>query len=642
MPGEKAPRRPAGATPGMLQKLKWLTGIRLLLASALLGSAFALDLHERLPFPTPPLYGLLGLTFGLSLVYALALRSQRHLLFQGLVQLGLDLGLVSLLVHFTGGLDSAFPFMYIFVIFGAANVLERRGSLLVAILSGGLYGILVAAEWTRLLPPAEFAGGLAPLRPAGYAVYQVLIHAVAFLAVAILSSHLVERLRQAGQELERRGLDLRNLQTLHWAIVANIPSGIMTLDLAGRVISFNAAAEQITGYDFKALRDRPWQETPFAACLALAEFFAQPEAPLATPATELYLQRRDGRPIPLGIACSPLRAAEGEPVGLVAIFQDLTERKRVEEHLRRADRLAALGQLAANIAHEVRNPLAAISGSVEVLREDLAPAGPQRQLLDIILREASRLKLITGQFLDFAKPQPLLFRPCPLRPLLDETLHLLAKSSERHPEMTWVLTEEEPDLHVLADLDQLRQVVWNLCLNAMQAMSEGGTLTIALRPAPHGSQSVSSSIGQFGKGEAPKQSDQLTTRPMDQLTSPSEGDGQLVNSSIGQFGRAGDSSREDHLTTRPLDYSTPPTGGEWVEIVFHDTGRGIPPQELERIFDPFYTTRPSGTGLGLSIARKLLESMDGRIGVESRPGTGTTFRIWLHRAPVTVGAESRK
>ena len=601
MPGGRASRRPAEATPGMLQKLKWLTGLRLLLASALLGSAFALDLHERLPFPTLPLYGLLGLTFGLSLIYALALRSQRHLLFQGLVQLTLDLGLVSLLVHFTGGLDSAFPFMYIFVIFGAANLLQRRGSLAVAILSGGLYGILVAAEWTRLIPPAEFAGGLAPLRPAGYAVYQVLIHAVAFLAVAILSSHLMERLRQAGQELEQRGLDLRNLQTLHWAIVANIPSGILTLDLAGRVISFNAAAEQITGYDFASLRDRPWQETPFAACPPLAEFFAHPEAPLATPATELDLQRRDGRPIPLGIACSPLRAADGEPVGLVAIFQDLTERKRVEERLRRADRLAALGQLAANIAHEVRNPLAAISGSVEVLREDLAPAGSQRQLLDIILREAHRLKLITGQFLDFAKPQPLLFRPCRLRPLLDETLHLLAKSSERHPGVTWTLADEEPDLHVLADLDQLRQVVWNLCLNAMQAMPEGGTLTVTLRSALTG--------------------------------------GQLVHPSIGQLGMTDISGQGHQLTNRPDDSTPPPGEDEWVEIAFHDTGRGIAPQELERIFDPFYTTRPSGTGLGLSIARKLLESMGGRIGVESRPGAGTTFRIWLRRAPATVGAE---
>ena len=580
----------------MLLKLKWLTGIRLLLASAILGSAFVLDLHERLPFPTSPLYGLLGLTFGLSLLYALALRGQRHLLPLGGVQLALDLGLVSLFVHFTGGLDSAFPFMYIFVIFAAANLLERRGSLCVAILSSGLYGGLVAAEWTRIIPPADFAGGLAPLRPAGYALYQALIHTVAFLAVAILSSHLADRLRQAGQELERRGLDLRNLQALHRAIVTNIPSGLMTLDLAGRVISFNEAAERITGYDYETLRDRHWRDTPFGACLALAEFFAHPDAPLVIPATEVYLQRGDGRSIPLGIACSPLRAADGGPVGLVAIFQDLTERKRVEAQLRRADRLAALGQLAANIAHEIRNPLAAISGSVEVLKEEVALKGPNRELLDIILREARRLKLITGQFLDFSKPHSLLFRPCTVRPLLEEALQLLARSAERHPMTTWIVKEEEPDLHVLADSDQLRQVVWNLCLNAMQAMPEGGTLTVALRLVPQGSHLVNSSMGQLGG------------------TEPSDGG--------------------DHSTTRPLDHSSE----EWVEIAFQDTGRGIPPEELDRIFDPFYTTRPSGTGLGLAIARKNLESMGGRIGVESRPGAGTTFRLWLCRAPVAVRA----
>jgi two-component system sensor histidine kinase PilS (NtrC family) len=585
----------------LLAKLKWLTGLRLLLASALLGSAVVLDLHQRLPFPTSPLYGLLALTFSLSLIYALALRSQRHLLPQGLVQLALDLGLVTVLVHFTGGLDSALPFMYIFVIFAAANLLERRGSLAVAVASAGLYAMLVAAEWTGVIAPVEFVGGLAPLRPAGYAVYQVLIHTVAFLAVAILSSHLAERLRQAGRELERRGLDLRSLQTLHQAIVTQIPSGILTLDLAGRVISFNQAAERITGYDFEALRNRPWQATPFAACPMMAEFFAHPEAPLPSPSTELYLQRRDGRAIPVGIACSPLRGADGQPVGLVAIFQDLTERKRVEEQLRRADRLAALGRLAANIAHEVRNPLAAISGSVEVLREDLALQGPNGELLDIILREASRLKLITGQFLDIAKPQPLLFRPCPLRPLLEETLHLLAKSSERHPETIWTVKEEPSDLQVLADPDQLRQVVWNLCLNAIQSMPAGGTLSIAVRPAPLGA-------------------------------------GQMVHSSIGEFGRTGASDQHNQSTSSRVHQST----DEWVEIAFQDMGRGIPPQELERIFDPFYTTRPSGTGLGLSIARKILESMGGRIDVESRPGVGTTFHLWLRRAPAAVRAEGRK
>lgn len=572
----------------MLLKLKWLTGIRLLLASAILGSAVVLDLHERLPFPTSPLYGLLGLTFGLSLLYAVALRVQRYLLSLGVVQLALDLGLVSLLVHFTGGPDSVFPFMYIFVIFAAANLLGRRGSLLVAILGGGLYGGLLEAEWTRLIPPVEFEGGLAPLRPGGYALYQVMIHSVAFLAVAILSSHLAERLRQTGQELEQRGLDLRNLQALHQAIVTNVPSGLLTLDLEGRVISFNETAERITGYDYESLRDSHWQDTPFVECPVLAEFFAHPDAHLAAPAVEVFLQRRDGRSIPVGIACSPLRAADGGPVGLVAIFQDLTERKRVEAQLRRADRLAALGQLAANIAHEIRNPLAAISGSVEVLKEEVALTGPNRELLDIILREARRLKLITGQFLDFSKPQSLLFRPCPVRPLLEGALQLLAKSAERNPMTTWIVTEEEPDLHVLADSDQLRQVVWNLCLNAMQAMPDGGALTVAIRL-------------------------------------PS---GQSGNPATGQPG----ASPDCQIAQLPECHSME----EWVEIAFQDTGRGIPAEELDRIFDPFYTTRPSGTGLGLAIARKNLESMGGRIGVDSRPGTGTTFRLWLRRAPVAV------
>ena len=238
---------------------------------------------------------------------------------------------------------------------------------------------------------------------------------------------------------------------------------------------------------------------------------------------------------------------------------------------------------------------------MEVLREDQVIATASRDLLQIVLREAHRLKLITGQFLDFAKPRPVLFRPCPLRPLVEETLHLLAKSSERHPATTWTMTEEPPGLAVLADSDQLRQVVWNLCLNAIQAMPEGGRLTVSLRLAPEG--------------------------------------GQLVKSSIGQLGRTGGSRREDQLTTRQIDYSTsPPDGDEWVEMAFQDTGRGIPPQELERIFDPFYTTRASGTGLGLAIARKILESMGGRIDVVSRPNAGTTFRLWLRRAPAAVAA----
>jgi len=581
---DSAPR----ASTGMLGKLKWMVGLRLLLASALLGSAVVLDLHERLPFPTSPLYGLLAVTFGLSLAYAIALRNQRWLSAQGLTQLTLDLALVSLLVHFTGGLDSVFPFMYIFVIFAAAAITERRGGLVVGMLSGLLYAMLVLAEWTQVIRPVDFAGGLAPHRSVGYAAYQVVIHAVAFLAVAVLSSHLSYRLRQTGQELERRGLDLRNLQTLHQAIVSNISSGLMTLDLEGRVVSFNEAAERITGFTFASLRDRSWQESPFAGCPPMAEFFADPSAPLTNTVAEINLQRRDGRVIPVGFSCSPLRQADGAAAGLVAIFQDLTERKRVEEQLRRADRLAALGQLAANIAHEVRNPLAAISGAVELLRDDLTPTGSNRQLLDMLLGEAHRLKFITGQFLDFAKPQSLLFRPCAVRPLAEETLRLLERSGEWHRNTSWSVAEQTPDTLVLADADQFRQVVWNLCLNAIQAMPGGGTLTVTIRSATPDSQVIAAS-----------------PRPSGQPPVPIAGDS-------------------------PSD--------EWVEIAFRDTGKGITPEELQRVFDPFFTTRPSGTGLGLAIARKILDSMGGYIGVESAIGAGTTFRIWLRRAQVAAGA----
>ena len=596
-PRETAPR----VSTGMLAKLKWMVGLRLFLASALLGSAVVLDLHERLPFPTSPLYGLLAVTFGLSLAYAIALRSQRWLLGQGVAQLTLDLALVSLLVHFTGGLDSAFPFMYIFVIFAAATVIERPGGLVVGILSGLLYAMLVVAEWTQVIHPVDFAGGLAPHRSMGYAAYQVVIHAVAFLAVAVLSSHLSYRLRQTGQELEQRGLDLRNLQTLHRAIVSNISSGLMTLDLGGRVISFNEAAERITGYTFASLRDRPWQESPFAGCPPMAAFFADPSVPPTTAVAEINLQRRDGRLIPVGFSCSPLRQADGTAAGLVAIFQDLTERKRVEEQLRRADRLAALGQLAANIAHEVRNPLAAISGAVELLRDDFTPTGPNRQLLDMLLGEAHRLKFITGQFLDFAKPQSLLFRPCAVRPLAEETLRLLERSGEWHTKTRWTVREEAPDTLVLADADQFRQVVWNLCLNAIQAMPGGGTLTVAIRSSTPDARVFAA---------APRSSAGPPVPPAGQ-----GGSQRLAGASASH---------------------------EWVEIAFQDTGKGITPEELQRVFDPFFTTRPSGTGLGLAIARKILESMRGYIGVESSVGSGTTFRVWLRRAQVTAGAASNR
>ena len=562
------------APASSLHRLKWLVGLRLLLASALLGSAFILDFHERLPFATGPLYALLAVTFGLSLLCALLLRSQRYLASQAGAQLALDLALISVLIHFTGGIDSVFPFLYILVIFAAAMVTGRRGCVVIAVLSGLLYATEVFAEHTGLISPIPFAGALSSARATGYVVYQTLSHMVAFLTVAILSSQLTERLRRTGQELERRGIDLQNLRTLHEVIVANISTGLLTLDLTGRVVSFNHAAERITGHLFSALREQRWQATPFGACPGLHRLYAEGSlAALPCPLEEITLQRSDGSLLPAEISYSALHGSAGEMLGLVVMFQDLTERKRIEEALRRADRLAALGRLAATIAHEIRNPLAAISGSVEVLRHDLRPAQGMDELLDIILRETFRLKLITGQFLDFSKPQSTLCRPCAIRPLLAETLALLERSPEWHPDLRWIVMPGA-DWQVLADADQLRQVVWNLCLNAIQAMPQRGTLTVRIAPVPD--------------------------RPDD----------------------------PPHARASAVP--------DWIEVAFADTGQGIPEQDLHKVFDPFYTTRNSGTGLGLSIARRLIESMSGRIEVESRPCAGSTFRILLRPAHVAT------
>ncbi len=539
-------------------KVGWLIGLRLLLAIILLVTTILLHLRQLPPFPVVPLYILLGSTFALSFIYAILLKSLRNLHRLIHLQLATDLLLASAFLHYTGGVESAFSFLYLFIVFAAGTLLSRRGSLLFASLTSILYGGLMNLEFYHLLPAAgspEVAVG----RSAGYVLFQLAVNIAAFFLIALLSSSLTERLREAGRQLEEQGLDLRNLQTLHRDIIANIPSGIMTLDLQGRIASFNKAAEQITGFLFEELRDRVWDSTPFAPFPGFGNFFAAP-TPSFFFSGEMEFRRKHGQTILIGLSLSPFRDSEGKVLGLVAIFQDLTERRKVEERLRQADRLAAVGQLATGIAHEIRNPLAAISGAIQLLKEEGGPLRRNQPLLDLVLREAERLKLITGQFLDFARPNAAPLRTCDLHQVLEETLTLLEKSSDRHPDTKILyqgsgLRPPASGLKVLADPDQLKQVFWNLGLNALQAMPHGGTLTVRVQ--------------------------------------------------------------------READF---------VEVSFQDTGGGVPPEVLARIFDPFYTTKVQGTGLGLSIARKLVEGLGGTLEVENRVGEGMVFRILLRQA----------
>jgi two-component system sensor histidine kinase PilS (NtrC family) len=191
----------------------------------------------------------------------------------------------------------------------------------------------------------------------------------------------------------------------------------------------------------------------------------------------------DGREIFLGIAVSTLHDRIGQPLGYILIFQDLTEIRDMENELRLKDRMAALGEMAAGMAHELRNPLAAMSGAVQFLKADLRPHGETLDLFNIILRESQRLEQAIRDFLTFARPGRFAPEPCDLVRLLEESLRLLAKSAELSPAHRVQTRFDDPTLWCPIDPNRMKQVFWNLATNALKAMPDGGTLSIAARRA---------------------------------------------------------------------------------------------------------------------------------------------------------------
>ncbi|HZY31418.1 MAG TPA: PAS domain S-box protein, partial [Candidatus Methylomirabilis sp.] len=444
------------------KRIKWLIGLRLLLAFLFLGSAAILAIREHLPFTLTPLFVLAGCTCFLTILYLLLLRRSQQLRRLCGLQLWIDSALVTALVHYTGGIDSLFAFIYIFPILAAAICLSRQSSLLLAGANSLLYGVLINIQLHQFMERAEFQSVQGIARDPGYALFQTFVNAIAFFLVALLGSHLADRLKETGRELEERRIDLRNLQSLHRDIVANIPSGIMTLDLHGRIVSFNPTAQKILGLTAEEIEGKGWRDTLFREIARLEGFFSSPTRSFGPLSQELEIRRHDGHSVLIGINLTPLTASDGELLGLVGIFQDLTERRQIEARLRQADRLAAVGQLATGLAHEVRNPLAAISGSIQLMKEEGSAGSPQ--LLDIVLRETDRLKLVTGQFLDFAKPRQAAERQCDLVTLLHETVLLLEKSSDVTSPVTFSFQCEAEPVMVAADPDQVKQVLWNLGL----------------------------------------------------------------------------------------------------------------------------------------------------------------------------------
>ena len=456
-------------------RLKKLMLFRLVMVTTLLFIAAYVEAVSETLLPVNPLYFLIGATYLLTVFYALALRSGRGLVPQVYFQLLADLLVITGLVYVAGGVRAGFMLLYPIPALAGSAIIGRRGSVVLAGVATLLYAGTLWAVRADLVP----AQGLAdvPHLPARVVLYSIFVTGVGCLTVALIGSYLSEGLRHAGQKLEEAAGEVADLRELNQLIVSSIQSGLMTADDFHRVLFVNRFGEAILGQPAAAMRGRRLGEL-FAS--ALLE--PRPEASLHTlTRLEIPYLRPNGDAMDLGISMTPLASALRGAGGHLLVFQDLTEVKRLEEEVRTKEKLAAVGEMAAHLAHEIRNPLGSISGSAQVLMGGGDVSPEQAHLLGIMVRESRRLSDALNRFLFQARTVPRPRSPVDLRPLLTEAVSLLKNGPEVGPQNVVELDAEEGPHLCLADPDQITQVFWNLARNGLEAMPGGGHLSLRLR-----------------------------------------------------------------------------------------------------------------------------------------------------------------
>jgi two-component system sensor histidine kinase PilS (NtrC family) len=441
-------------------QIQWLLFFRVLFLSLMLGISVLLQ-TKKPSFYLPPLHYLAYFIAGLylfTILSALMLRMIRCYSRFGYLQITLDVLLVTLLVFFTGGSQSVFTVVYFFPIVMGAFMLFRRGSLLFAALSTLLFGSLLFVEY------GGYASRFIHSYPTQMANFQALLHyftiySLTFFLVAILSSMLSTRLQKTEAELFQTASDYDQLFFLYKQIFDDINTGIITVDADNRITSFNRAAERITGYGAGETLGRTLPK-------------AFPELKAALPDDErrqmAAISRKNGETIPVGYSCSRLTALDENKNGSVYTLQDLSQIKKMEGQIQQAEKMATIGEMAAGIAHELRNPLAAISGAAQLLDKETQDGSVNKRLYDIILRESDRLDATIHEFLLFSKPVKPEKEWFSMRALAQEAMETLVQNPGWNHALTIDL-EISPELDSWGDPQLLRQVLLNLVGNSANA-----------------------------------------------------------------------------------------------------------------------------------------------------------------------------
>jgi two-component system sensor histidine kinase PilS (NtrC family) len=464
-------------------RLQWLMFLRVLFVTVLLGSSILVQFKDResLAPPLLVLYGLIAAVYILTFLYIIVLKRFGSSLRFAYVQVGLDTFFVTLLIYVTGSIASVFSFLYLVVIVYASILLYKRGSLLMATLCSIQYGAMIDLEYYGVLIPFFDTSSVSVQEyEQSYVLYKILMTMVACFLVAFLSSFLAQQTLRTEKELRAKQKDLEQLEAVNASIIHSIDSGLLTLNPAGTITSFNRAAEVIAGFNRDEVLGRPLSSVfPDVIEHMTSSDSSRGKQPYRY---EMEFKRKDGSVGYLGFSTSSLEEPDGNPMGKLLIFQDLTPFKNMEDHVKRVEKLAAVGEMAAGIAHEIKNPLASMSGSIQLLKKGVDATPVAKKLMDIVLRETDRLNTLANDFLLFARPRSDKTEPVQLSSAIGDTLELFKKDGFWQNTIT-VIQDIEPNVWTEMDAEHARQILWNLLLNAAEAIDGTGTIHVSSRAA---------------------------------------------------------------------------------------------------------------------------------------------------------------
>ena len=496
-PTTEAPAVALAAAPAI--RVSWLLLLRTIVVSVVLGlSVWVLVASEEGGASTAVWLQSSGIaaTYVSSIVFGVLLRrgvAPRRL---AMPMMASDLAVTSLLVYLTGGAQSPYTFLYALTIVAAGALAFRRGAIAATAVSIVLAVGVAVLAWSRAIE-LPISAEAQPWEQTGAALVRTLgINVAAMLGVGVLSLFLGDQLERGAETLATTRRAAADLLTLHQDIVRSLSSGLVTVAPDGTVLTANLAATEILRHAGADLAGRPIDELIPGLTALLAESHGELRR------ADLQVVTPSEQELTIGVTVSPLRDERDAVFGRIVSFSDLTELRRLELHMRRAERLATVGQLAAGVAHEIRNPLAAISGSIELLRQAPQATEDDRALMTIVHREIQRLNALIGDLLDYANPRPSQRVTFDLGVIVEETIQV-ARADEAFAAVELACEVTRP-LSVHGDPAKLRQVLWNLVRNARDAAAAGGKhVRVAARARDDGELAVS--VTDDGAGMPPDQ-----------------------------------------------------------------------------------------------------------------------------------------